>query len=59
MTSALEGGEGQPHAPAAIYPREGPGTHKNEAGWASGPAWTGAQNLDTTGIRSSDRPSRR
>jgi hypothetical protein len=27
MTTALEGGEGQRHAPAALYPRERPGTH--------------------------------
>jgi len=27
LTSALEGGEGQLHAPAASYPRERPGTH--------------------------------
>jgi hypothetical protein len=28
-----------------------------EAGWASGPVWTGAENLATTGIRSPDRPA--
>jgi hypothetical protein len=27
-----------------------------EAGWASGPVWTGVENLDPTGIRSPDRP---
>ena len=30
-----------------------------ESGWASGPVWTGAENLDPTGIRSPDRPARR
>ena len=30
-----------------------------EAGWASGPAWTGAENLAATGIRSPDRPAPR
>jgi len=30
-----------------------------EAGWASGPVWTGAENLAHTGIRSPDRPARR
>ena len=30
-----------------------------EAGWASGPAWTGAENLAPTGLRSPDRPARR
>ena len=30
-----------------------------EPGWASGPVWTGAENLAPTGIRSPDRPARR
>jgi len=29
-----------------------------EAGWAPGPVWTGAENLAHIGIRSSDRPAR-
>jgi hypothetical protein len=29
-----------------------------EDGWASGPVWTGAENLAHTGIRSPDRPAR-
>jgi len=29
-----------------------------EAGWATGPVWTGAENLATTGIRSPDRLAR-
>ena len=29
-----------------------------EAGWALGPVWTGAENLVPTGIRSPDRPAR-
>ena len=29
-----------------------------EAGWAPGPVWTGAENLAPTGIRSSERPAR-
>ena len=29
-----------------------------EAGWAPGPAWTRAENLAPTGIRSPDRPVR-
>jgi len=28
-----------------------------EAGWAPGPIWTGAENLTYTGIRSLDRPA--
>ena len=29
-----------------------------EAGWAAGPGWIGAENLAPTGIRSPDRPAR-
>ena len=29
-----------------------------EAGWAPGPVWTGAENVAPTGIRSPDRPAR-
>jgi len=29
-----------------------------EAGWAPGPVWTGAENLAPTGIRFPDRPAR-
>ena len=29
-----------------------------EAGWAPGPVWTGAENLVPTGIRYADRPAR-
>jgi len=32
MTAALEGVSGQQHAPAALYPREGPGSHFT-GGW--------------------------
>jgi hypothetical protein len=35
-----------------------PVTIVQEAGWAPGPVWTGAENLDPTGIRSPDRPAR-
>jgi hypothetical protein len=28
-----------------------------EAGWAPGPVWTGAENLALTGIQSLDRPA--
>ena len=30
-----------------------------EAGWASGPVWTGEENLAPTGFRSPDRPAPR
>ena len=38
-------------------PRKDPVPILQEAGWAPGPVWTGAENL-TTGIRSPDRPAR-
>ena len=44
MTAALEGVSGQQHAPAAIYPRERPGTILQEAGWAPGSVWTGGKS---------------
>ena len=44
--------------PRLLYPRERERVPiVQEAGWASGPAWTGAENLDRTGIRSQDRPA--
>ena len=59
MTTALEGGErGQRHAPAALYPGKDPVPNVQEAAWAPGPVWTGAENLASTGIRSPDRPAR-
>lgn len=46
---------GQPHAPAALPPCNDPRTH-GTGGWVgSGPVWTGAENLISTGIRSPDR----
>ena len=38
-------GEGQRHAPAALYPGKDPVPIVQEAGWAPGPVWTGAENL--------------
>ena len=48
---------GQRHAPAALYPRERPGTHCT-GGWVGPRAGLGAENLDPTGIRTPDRPAR-
>jgi hypothetical protein len=42
-----------------LFPRKDPIPVVQEAGWASGPVWTGAENLVPTGIRFLDRPSRR
>ena len=41
---------GQRHAPATPYPRERPVPIVQEAGWASGPVWTGAENLAPPGF---------
>ena len=49
---------GQRHAPAALPTRERPVPIVQEAGWASEPVWTGAENLSLAGIRSPDRPAR-
>ena len=50
---------GQRHAPVALYtPGKDPVPIVQEAGWAPGPVWTGAENLTPTGIRSPDRPAR-
>jgi len=35
---------GQPHAPAASTPGEGPVLILQEAGWAPGPVWTGGKS---------------
>ena len=59
MTTALEGVRGQRHAPASLYPPgKDPVPIVQEAGWAPGPVWTGAENFAPTGIRSPDRPAR-
>jgi len=39
-------------------PGKGPVHIVQEAGWAPGPVWTGAENLAPTSIRSPDRPAR-
>jgi hypothetical protein len=46
---------GQPHAPAASARGKDPVPIVQEAGWAPGPVWTGAENLASTGVRSTDR----
>jgi hypothetical protein len=48
---------GQRHAPVAFTPRKDPVPIVQEAGWAPGRVWTGAENLVSTGIRSVDRPA--
>ena len=51
MTTALEGMSGHPHAPAALYPRERPGTHRT-GGWVGPRA-----GLDRCGISRQHRDS--
>ena len=41
---------GQRHAPAASYPGKDPVPIVQEAGWASGPVWTGVENLASPGF---------
>jgi hypothetical protein len=48
---------GQGHDRAALTPGKDPVPKVQEAGWAPGPVWTGAENLALTGIRSPDRPA--
>ena len=57
MTIALEGVRGPRHAPALFTPEKDQVPIVQEAGWAPGSVWTGAENLAPTGIRSPDRPA--
>jgi hypothetical protein len=57
-TSTLKGdGWSAPHADR-FTPGKDPISMVKEAGFASGPVWTGTENLAFTGIRSSDGPVR-
>jgi hypothetical protein len=49
---------GQLHAPVAFTPEKDPLPILQEARWAPGPVWTGAENLVPIGIRSPDLPVR-
>jgi len=49
---------GQPHALAASTPRKDLVPIVQEARWAPGLVWTGAENLAPTGIRSPHHPAR-
>ena len=51
------GGWSTPH-PGRFTPGKDPVPIVQEAGWASGPVWTGVENLGPTGIWSPDRPAR-
>ena len=59
MTMALEVGEGSASRPGrSLPPGKDPVPIVQEAGWALGPVWTGAENLAFTGIRPFDRAAR-
>jgi hypothetical protein len=45
----------QRNAQAALHREREAVSIVEEAGWAPGPVWMGAENLTTTGIRSTDR----
>jgi hypothetical protein len=49
---------GQRHAPAALPRERDPVPIVQEAGWAPGPVWKGAENVAPTGIRFPDRQAR-
>jgi hypothetical protein len=51
---------GQRHAPAALPLERDPVPIVQQAAWAPGPVWTGAENLPPPAflIRSPDRPAR-
>ena len=51
------GGWSAPH-PHRFTPGKDPVPTVQEAGWATGPVWKGAENLAPTGNRSPDRPVR-
>ena len=50
--------KGQRHAPTALTPGKDPVPIVQEAGWAPGPVWTGAENLAPSWNRSPDHPAR-
>ena len=56
-TSTLDGGGWSTPRPGRFTPGKDPVPTVQEAGWAPGPVWTGAENLAPTGIRSPDRPT--
>ena len=57
-TSALDGGGWSTPRPGRFTPGKDPVPIVQEAGWAPGPVWTGAENITPIGIRSPDRPVR-
>ena len=58
LTSVLDGGGWPTPRPGRITSGKDPVPISQEAGWAPGPVWTGAETLAPIGIRSPDRPAR-
>ena len=58
LTSALDVGVWSTPRSGRFTPVKDTVTIIYEAWWASGPVWTGAENLAHTWIRSPDRPAR-
>ena len=52
----MEGGWSTPR-PGRFTPGKNPVPIVQEAGWAPGPVWMGAENLTSTGIQSLDHPA--
>ena len=52
------GGEWSAPRPGRFTPAKDPVLLVQEAGWAPGSVWTGAEKHSPTGIRSPDRPAR-
>jgi hypothetical protein len=57
LTSAIDGGLWSTPRPDRFTPGKDTVPIVQEAGWAPGPVWTGAENLAPIGIRSPDRPA--
>jgi hypothetical protein len=58
LTSALDVGGWSTPRPGRFAPGNDPVSIVQDAGWAPGPVWAGAENLAPTGIRFPDRPAR-
>ena len=57
LTLALQVGRWSTPRPGRFIPGKDPVPDVQEAGWAPGPVWTGAENLAPTAFRSPDRPA--
>ena len=59
MTNGTRRGRGVSVTPRPLFtPGKDPVPTVQEAGWAPGPVWTGAENFAPIGIRFPDRPAR-